>query len=351
MAEGSVSPSGMPLGAKSRSGQEASSPSKDEGAVASLSVRDRVRGCLLGGACGDALGAPVEFMTLDQIKSKYGSGGIRDFDEAYGCVGAITDDTQMTLFTVEGIIRAWVRGALKGICHPPSVIHHAYLRWSATQASDTHADAHGVEMNGWLIEERRLWARRAAGKTCLSALASNRQFGTPTRNDSKGCGAVMRTAPIGFTNIFAKSLEETFTLASDSARVSHGHPSGYLSAGALATIIALIAEGQPLSDAVTTSLEITAARDGSGEVCSAIRAAVDLSSTSGWRDRLPELGGGWVGEEALAISVLCSLAAPTPEEAIVAAVNHAGNSNSTGAITGNIVGAMHGPKRAAKPLA
>ena len=68
-------------------------------------------------------------------------------------------------------------------------------------------------MNGWLIEERRLWARRAAGKTCLSALASNRQFGTPTRNDSKGCGAVMRAAPIGFTNIFAKSLEETFTLA------------------------------------------------------------------------------------------------------------------------------------------
>ncbi len=265
VAEGSVSPSGMPLGAKSRSGQEASSALQDEGAVVSLSVRDRVRGCLLGGACGDALGAPVEFMTLDQIKSKYGSGGIRGFDEAYGCVGAITDDTQMTLFTVEGIIRAWVRGALKGIRHPPSVIHHAYLRWSATQASDTHVDAHGVEMNGWLIEERRLWARRAAGKTCLSALASNRQFGTPTRNDSKGCGAVMRAAPIGFTNIFAKSLEETFTLASDSARVTHGHPSGYLSAGALATIIALIAEGQPLSDAVSTSLEITAARDGCQE--------------------------------------------------------------------------------------
>jgi ADP-ribosyl-[dinitrogen reductase] hydrolase len=41
--------------------------------------------------------------------------------------------------------------------------------------------------------------------------------------------------------------------------------------------------------------------------------------------------------------VLCSLAAPTPEEAIVAAVNHAGDSDSTGAITGNIVGATHGP--------
>jgi hypothetical protein len=75
--------------------------------------------CLLGGAVGDALGAPVEFLSLAQIRSHFGSAGIRDFAEAYGRVGAITDDTQMTLFTAEGLLRATVRGHERGGCHPP----------------------------------------------------------------------------------------------------------------------------------------------------------------------------------------------------------------------------------------
>jgi hypothetical protein len=50
-------------------------------------------GCLLGGAVGDALGAPVEFHSLELIRKKYGSAGITDYDLAYGRRGAITDDT------------------------------------------------------------------------------------------------------------------------------------------------------------------------------------------------------------------------------------------------------------------
>lgn len=70
---------------------------------------DKIYGCLLGGACGDALGAPVEFMSLPEIRARYGAGGITRFDKAYGGVGLVTDDTQMTLLTTEGLIRAWVR--------------------------------------------------------------------------------------------------------------------------------------------------------------------------------------------------------------------------------------------------
>src|SRR5215469_1142760 len=94
------------------------------------------RGCLLGGAVGDALGAPVEFMSYANIVREFGPEGIRDFAPAYGRLGAITDDTQMTLFTAEGLLRAYVRGCLKGICHPPSVVHHAYLRWLITQGEN-----------------------------------------------------------------------------------------------------------------------------------------------------------------------------------------------------------------------
>ena len=59
---------------------------------------DRTAGCLLGGALGDALGASVEFLALDAICAAYGPRGIEDFAPAYGRLGAITDDTQMTLF-------------------------------------------------------------------------------------------------------------------------------------------------------------------------------------------------------------------------------------------------------------
>ena len=91
------------------------------------------RGCLLGGAVGDALGAPVEFMSLEEIRSRFGPRGVTGLEEGAWPAGSITDDTQMTLFTAEGVLRAQVRGALKGIVHPPSVVDHAYARWLHTQ--------------------------------------------------------------------------------------------------------------------------------------------------------------------------------------------------------------------------
>jgi ADP-ribosyl-[dinitrogen reductase] hydrolase len=84
----------------------------------------RLHASLLGGAYGDSLGAEIEFLSLDAIRRKFPD-GISDLPPHQGLRGAITDDTQMTLFTAEGLIRAHVRGALKGICHPPSVVHHA----------------------------------------------------------------------------------------------------------------------------------------------------------------------------------------------------------------------------------
>lgn len=90
-------------------------------------LRDRVRGCLLGGALGDALGAPVQFLTLGEIRRRYDENGIREFDSAYGRRGAITDDTQMTLFTAEGLLRAHNRYVGKGIASVPTCVWHAYL--------------------------------------------------------------------------------------------------------------------------------------------------------------------------------------------------------------------------------
>jgi len=92
------------------------------------------RGCLLGGAVGDALGAPVEHLSLYKIRAVFGPEGIADFTEAHGRpLGAITDDTQMTLFTAEGLLRAHHRQRIRGSGDLANVVHRAYLRWLHTQ--------------------------------------------------------------------------------------------------------------------------------------------------------------------------------------------------------------------------
>lgn len=297
---------------------------------------DRIKGCLLGGACGDALGWPVEFLRLRDIRRIHGPSGITDFGQTRD--GEVTDDTQMTLFTVEGLIRADVRLALKGICNPVSVVHHAYLRWLETQDPGSFVRSRGQEPDGWLIREKRLWARRAPGNTCLSALEERGEIGAFAANTSKGCGAVMRSAPFGFL----PSLDTGFRLAVDCARTTHGHPSGYLAAGALSLIIGHIVQGFTMPNAVRETLRRIENHDGAEEVCSALEQALRCALAGDWRDRLPELGEGWVAEEALAIAVLCAVAARTPKEAIIAAVNHDGDTDSTGSIAGNILGALHG---------
>lgn len=69
-------------------------------------LRSRYRACLLGGAIGCALGAAVEFDSLSGIRNRFGPEGIQHYVNAYGGLGRITDDTQMTLFTAEGLLRA-----------------------------------------------------------------------------------------------------------------------------------------------------------------------------------------------------------------------------------------------------
>ena len=139
--------------------------------MSALADVSHFRGCLLGGAVGDALGAPVEFMSLEEIRGRFGPLGVTGFADGAWPAGSITDDTQMTLFTAEGLLRAQVRGALKGIVHPPSVVDHAYARWLHTQGGHSprwREDSY----DGWLVDLPQLHARRAPGGTCLSALAA-----------------------------------------------------------------------------------------------------------------------------------------------------------------------------------
>ncbi|MBK7931990.1 MAG: ADP-ribosylglycohydrolase family protein [Acidobacteria bacterium] len=305
----------------------------------------RFKGCLLAGAVGDALGAAVEFDSLERIRERFGDSGLRDYALAYGRIGAITDDTQMTLFTAEGLIRSYMRSSERGICNPASVIHRAYLRWLYTQRIHVPNDDRELPdylTGSWLLDVPDLNVRRAPGNTCLSALRSG-EMGTIEEpiNNSKGCGGVMRIAPAGLFGI------EPFRIGAEAAATTHGHPTGYISAGVLAVIVSKIVEGRSLVDSVNHAVyEVLPNVKNHEETFEALDKAISLAQD---RTRTPSpelvetLGGGWVGEEAVAIAIYCSLARENDlTEALLLAVNHSGDTDSTGAITGNILGTLHG---------
>ncbi|MGV8863178.1 MAG: ADP-ribosylglycohydrolase family protein [Pseudomonas sp.] len=296
---------------------------------------ERIKGCLLGGAVGDALGAPVEFLEWSAIEAKFGPQGIIDFAPAYGVTGAVTDDTQMMLFTAEGLLRAYVRGSSREICHVPSVIHHALLRWLITQ---DYPAAIPVSRDGWLIKQRALWSRRAPGKTCVSALNASPRLGAVAENNSKGCGALMRVAPCAF---FANAFE----YATQSGRLTHGHPTGYLAAGMFADILQRVVDRKAsLEHSVTQSLAQHGQVPGMQETRRLLERVLFFFN-EGYQptpQRICELGGGWVAEETLAIGLWCALTARSLEEGVISAVNHSGDSDSTGLIAGHFLGARHG---------
>ncbi len=325
--------------------------------------RQRVRGCLLAGAVGDALGAGIEFSPLDEIRRRFGASGPDEYVGVYGPRGAITDDTQMTLFTAEGLIRAWVRGRTKGICHPPGVVRNAYLRWLHTQ--DPPHERQDVD-DGWLIRERRLHASRAPGVTCLSALRME-EAGTRARpiNNSKGCGGVMRVAPVGLLR--NRDRREVFELGADCAAITHGHPSGWVAAGALAVIVRELVAGEGSKEAAETAVAeiLRFAQDDNREaeddnrkdprVLETVRAIEEAMALAragrAERGEGRELGAreaqrgpGWVAEEALAVALYCALVAPDMRSALRLAVTHTGDSDSTGAICGNLLGARDGER-------
>ncbi len=296
---------------------------------------------------GDALGAAVEFMTHGQIKQRYGRHGITAFDAAYGRTGAITDDTQMTLFTADGLLRAEVSGHDGGAVSPVVTTSQAYLRWLYTQG-DATAESLPLGEPGWLMSHADLRHARAPGMTCLSALVAMPSLGEPAVNDSKGCGGVMRVAPVGLYRWHECDQPDvearTFDLAAQLAGLTHGHPTGQLSSGALAVMVLCLIEGATLAEALDAAKRCLNVREHAEETLNALARAESLASRSRWarRNAIKELGEGWIAEEALAIGVYCALVASDFREAVTLAVNHDGDSDSTGSIAGNLIGVMLG---------
>ena len=312
---------------------------------------DKYRGCLIGGAAGDALGYPIEFFDEGFIFQKYGPTGITEYELCDG-VAQISDDTQMTLFTAVALLVNKTRLCTRGMAGPwQSMAAACYHEWYRTQTEEYPIDLEDPYSWSWLLNIPELFSRRAPGTTCL-ATASELNIATKDKasNNSKGCGGVMRIAPVGlYFGDSNRGEEEIDKLGADIAALTHGHELGYIPAAALTHIIMRIAHKEDsIRDAVQSAIDIIEKMYPRSKnepvLCRLLRKAIDLSKQDiDDLDAIHTLGQGWVAEETLAIAAYCALKYPDDfEKAIVAAVNHEGDSDSTGAVVGNIVGANVG---------
>lgn len=329
-------------------------------------AKDQVLGCMVGGAVGDALGYAVEFEEYRTIVKKYGVKGITRYQLDRRGLAEISDDTQMSLFTAAGILLGMTRSYMRGIMgRIDYYCRFTYLDWLHTQEwTSRHKDA---RVDSWLMDVPGLYERRAPGNTCLSALHSI-EDGKEARNNSCGCGGVMRTAPLALLNQLHGYADGDKLYcdmcAAEAARITHKHPLGFIPSAILNDMLMQILEGiedktpRPeffVEKALQRLPEIVSEEDKSrmyGELWPEeikkqkriISKALDLAySDISDHFAIESIGGGWTGHEALAIAIYSATKHQNSfEDAIISSVNHSGDSDSTGAICGNIMGCLMG---------
>jgi ADP-ribosylglycohydrolase len=277
------------------------------------SERSKSRAILHGLALGDALGWPTEFISLPQIKSKYGEKGI----QAPPDPAIFTDDTQMTL--------ALLRALLK---YPAGPIE---------------------PLMGEVVREFIEWARspennRAPGNTCMAAIR-NLEEGMPWRYagipHSKGCGSAMRVAPVGY--LYQHDPERLREVAHATGVATHRHPTGDAAAIAAAYLLKLALDGIAPLDMIEPTVAFIAGISVNGEAETKLRQVAEVVTWEDEEAALEALGRGWVGEEAVALALYCC--ARTPDDWVATVrrgANTNGDSDSIASIAGGIQAARLG---------
>jgi ADP-ribosylglycohydrolase len=321
-----------------------------------VNFNDKIRGSLMAGAMGDALGYKVEFMRRAAILAEYGEKGITQLALDNRGKAQISDDTQMTLFTAAGILYGDTRGCMTGLCGKlEGYVQNAYQDWYYTQEPAPK----DYSPFTWLYHIAGLHKNRAPGITCLNACWDIIN-GREVKNNSKGCGGIMRVAPIPLYLIKDADKCDNSVLVAEScaqiAECTHKHPLGFLPAALLGVFIYKIA--------LLSVVEVKSKLEPIVEECLQVIDAIYVDQYVHYKNTLKtltrkamrlafsdmpdaeaiaQLGEGWVAEETWAIALFAAIRhMDSVEEALIASVNHDGDSDSTGAVTGNIMGAIYG---------
>jgi ADP-ribosylglycohydrolase len=301
-----------------------------------------VRGLLLGLALGDTLGAARGKVPAD------------------GPLPAGVS-TQLACFTVEGSIRALVRGSHKGICHPPSVILHAYCRWAALQGIEVDkmrrrwsaGAADKVWPDGWLAGVPALAERRGSAPATVAALSRIEEVQERMATPSRGCHALTRSLPLAAVGPGA------IAQAGEIAALTHGDAAARSATAHATALLHHCLTDTPAQDdrpgtcqpSATAVLQAgiarlaSAGRPDAGEeharLLAAVRHAVEQPAD---RTRLARLAPDPTAPSALLGGLYTAASFPAPAD-IGAALNFAAaapDGDSVACVTGALLGAVHG---------
>lgn len=298
-------------------------------------TKDQIEGCYWAFALGDAMGMPIEFNHIDVIRQRYGENGIQQ-PKSWAIW---TDDTEMNFA---------VTRALLSLGRPEEIMD---------KSDDEIGMAFAREFIQWFDN-----MGYAPGITCKSEVFKLRSRGPERwrevgKNDSKGCGSAMRSAPIGiwFSEVLKEELTEGKGMYHDlmvrvsrlQSEITHGHKAATAAAIASAHAVSLAVNGvMPIEMIMPVEMlcgnihaDFTEALNRMKEAQANLESGVMTSEL----EAIEYIGAGWEGDEAFAMALHAAIRAPDDlAKSLLIAVNHSGDSDSVGCIAGSILGALHG---------
>ena len=287
---------------------------------------------------------------MDAIRELYGETGLQEMEIRDG-VAVVTDDTQMTIYTAQGLLYA----GEKHCTYENTIreVHKSYLRWIASllpteDVPSRYEHLYPRELiRNELLENGAnpgLAKKMCRGGSTFRALLSGKMYSVSgPADEGVRCGTTMRSAPIAIYCFKNPTL--AFRLGRDCAALTHGYASAYLAAGVMCMVIACLIEGSEMKEAIDKSLAYLKTREDGEELYDVLMKGVELSSQPSERpfDDIQTIGLGWRADENLAIAFYCCLRfGRDVKSALLACVNHDGDSDSVAAVCGNILGAYVG---------
>jgi ADP-ribosylglycohydrolase len=345
----------------------------------SLTRLDRIRGSFLLGACGDALGAAVEgILKLDEIIARHGAGGLDrmiPFTNPYGRKvdfpeGLVTDDTTQLMTTAAAMTLTNLAPRAGFMDDLRPLLHQGLVNWAVPQDYAQDAAQYVDPSLAWPPETKSFWFFCGAGAGTIAALTQGYagSVDKPVKYDffwgkehvmspGRGCGGMMRVAPLAFLEGYAPA--DIFTFACENAAITHGHPTAYVAAGAVALYAHFAARGMEAGEAMEETRKVLrdfAAQPAYAEGVSECLRAIDHAEKRAREeplslraiDALPRELGFDKAFQAVPVlagvtyAVCCDAGPGSVRQAMITAVNHGGDSDSVGAMAGNVLGAKYG---------
>lgn len=298
-----------------------------------------IKQIIQAGAIGDAFGYQVEFQSMQQIQILYGERGIK---YRASSEKNASDDTQMTLFLWEAVktyIKENERFSLEDFTKHA---HIAFKDWYETQVNSYSSFSNKEGLMGF----EELYKRQAPGNTCMSALHNHTNRGVKFKiNDSKGCGSVMRVAPLLVLKEHYKlSSEELFDVSAHQAAITHGNDEGMSATAFFTVLLDDLANGKIFSDAYTNSLQVTKKQKPNGftnYIENVYKKALEPSLLTG-DDLEKSIGGGWISDEAVGVAMYCAMKTNSFTQCLELSTNHSGDSDSTASMAAQLYVAKNG---------